>query len=243
MYDFSVIIPAHNEENYIGKCLEAAVKASKAAAPDTVQIITVANRCTDKTVDTAMKYGSEICYDDSRCISCVRNTGIAAAKGRIIVTVDADSAMTENSLTEIKQMLSSGKYIGGGTRPVFDRMSAGIFFSSFYVAMKLAPEMFRSKAFLSGGMFWFYKNDFLKIGGFDESLVSLEDLDFAKKLKKLGDSCNKKYGTLKKSYIITSARKFDQFGDWYLIKNRKLTNQIFTGKNKNAADKFYYDAR
>ena len=53
----------------------------------------------------------------------------------------------------------------------------------------------------------------------------------------------KKYGTLKKSKIYTSARKFDQFGDWYLIKNRKLTKRIFTGKDREAADQFYYDVR
>ena len=77
----------------------------------------------------------------------------------------------------------------------------------------------------------------------DETLLSLEDLDFAKRLKQLGDTVNKKYGTLKKSYIITSSRKFDEFGDWYLIKNRKLTKQIFTGKDREATDKFYYDVR
>ena len=59
----------------------------------------------------------------------------------------------------------------------------------------------------------------------------------------LGKTCGKKYGTLKKAHIVTSSRKFDEFGDWYLIKNRKLTKAIFTGKNRDAADKFYYDVR
>ena len=35
----------------------------------------------------------------------------------------------------------------------------------------------------------------------------------------------------------------DEFGDWYLIRNRQLTNSIFTGKDREAADKFYYDVR
>ena len=92
-------------------------------------------------------------------------------------------------------------------------------------------------------MFWFYKRDFDEVGGFDEGLVSIEDLDFAAKLNKLGVSRGQKYGTLKKSRIITSSRKFNEFGDWYLIKNRKLTKRIFTGKDREAADKFYYDVR
>lgn len=40
-----------------------------------------------------------------------------------------------------------------------------------------------------------------------------------------------------------AARKFDQFGDWYLLKDRKLTKAIFTGKDRAAADRFYYDAK
>ena len=122
-------------------------------------------------------------------------------------------------------------------------MSVGIFFSAVYVAWNLIPVMLRNKAALSGGMFWFYRRDFEAAGGFDESLVSLEDMDFAARLNKLGVSMGKKYGTLKKSYIVTSARKFDMFGDWYLIRNRRLTKRIFTGRDREAADAFYYDVR
>ena len=151
--------------------------------------------------------------------------------------------MSKYSLVEIRQMLQNGNYIGGGTQPKFDRMSFGIFCSSMYVALNLLPVMLKNKAFLSGSMFWFYKKDFETIGGFDETLVSLEDMDFAVRLHWLGTSRNQKYGTLKHSYILTSSRKFDEFGDWYLIKNRKLTKAIFTGKDKKAADAFYYDVR
>ena len=62
-------------------------------------------------------------------------------------------------------------------------------------------------------------------------------------MNKYGISRGQKYGTLKRSYIVTSSRKFDEFGDWYLIKNRKLTKRIFTGKDRDAADQFYYDVR
>lgn len=240
---FSVIIPAHNEEKYIGKCLQAVRSAEKYAAPDKVEIIVVANRCTDRTAAIAEDYGAKVLINDDKCISSIRNTGVRAAKGDITVTIDADSLMTEQSLCEIKSMLESGAYVGGGTRSKFDRMSVGIAFSAAYVAVNLIPIMAKNKAALSGGMFWFYKTDFEAIGGFDESLVSLEDMDFAARLNKLGISRGQKYGTLKKSYILTSSRKFDEFGDWYLIKNRSLTKRIFKGKDREAADKFYYDVR
>ena len=242
-YTFSVIIPAHNEEKYIGKCLEAIKEAEKTVSPRKAQVIVVANRCTDNTAAIAEEYGAKVLINEDKCISSVRNCGVNAAAGEIIVTIDADSRMTKGSLAEIEEMLGSGKFVGGGTRSKFDRMSIGIFFSAAYVAMNIIPVMKKNKAALTGGMFWFYKKDFEAIGGFDESLVSLEDLDFAARLNKLGVGRGQKYGTLKKSYIITSSRKFDEFGDWYLIKNRKMTKRIFTGKDREAADEFYYDVR
>ncbi len=239
---FSIVIPAHNEEKYIAKCINS-IKNAEKYADTKAQIIVSANRCTDKTVEIAEKFGAEICVNNEKCISSVRNAGANLAKGKILVTIDADSCMSETSLAEIKSMLESGKFIGGGTIPVFDRYSLGIIISSIYVARHLIPIMIREKSALTGGMFWCYKKDFDKIGGFNEKFISLEDMDFAIRLKNLGIKYHKKYGTLKKSRIITSSRKFDEFGDWYLIKNRKLTKRIFTGKDREASDKFYYNVR
>ncbi|WP_295087639.1 glycosyltransferase [Ruminococcus sp.] len=240
---FTVVIPAYNEEKYIGKCLRAVRNAAKYVAPDNVEIIVVANRCTDRTADIARRYGARVITNEDRCIAAVRNAGIKAAKGKIIVTIDADSRMTKYSLAEIRSKLESRKYVGGGTNPKFDRMSLGIAASTLYVALNLIPVMLKNGGYLSGAMFWFNRSDFDAIGGFDETLVSLEDMDFAKRMKAHGKKSGRKYGTLKKSYVLTSSRKFDEFGDWYLIKNRRLTKRIFTGKDRQAADKFYYNVR
>ena len=240
---FSVIIPAHNEEKYIGKCLHSIRSASKYVKSGTVEIIVVANRCTDKTAAVAEHYNAKVIYNNDKCMSSIRNAGVRMASGEIIVTIDADSIMTKYSLLEIRELLESGNYVGGGTNPKFDRMSPGILFSSLYVALNVIPIAIKNRAALSGAMFWCYKKDFETIGGFDESLVSLEDMDFAARLHSLGKRRGQKYRTLKRSYIVTSSRKFDEFGDWYLIKNKKLTKRIFTGRDRKAADQFYYDVR
>lgn len=242
-YRFSVIIPAHNEEQYIGKCLRSVIAAAKRVKPDAVEMIVVANRCTDRTVQIAKRLGAKVLINDEKCIAAIRNTGVRAAQGDIIVTIDADSMMTTDALSEIRTMLQSGRYIGGGTRSEFDRVSLGILCSGLYVAVNLIPIMVKAGAALSGGMFWCYKKTFEAVGGFDESLVSLEDMDFAVRLHRYGQECGKQFGTLKHAYILTSSRKFDEFGDWYLIKNRKLTRRIFTGKDREAADSFYYHVR
>jgi len=240
---FSVIIPAHNEAQYIGKCLRGIGIAARAVAPDAVETIVVANRCTDKTREIAESLGARVLVNDDKCIAAIRNTGVRAAVGEIVVTVDADSVMGKEALTDIKEKLESGKFVGGGSNVKFDRMSFGIVCSSLYVVLKLLPVMMKNGGLLSGAMFWCRKEDFDAIGGFDESLISLEDMDFAVRLQKLGKQRKQKYGTLKRKPLVTSARKFDTFGDWYLIKNRKLTKRIFTGRDRDAADLFYYDVR
>ena len=113
---FSIVIPAHNEERFIGACLESVVCAAEQMKPDAVEIIVVANRCTDKTIELAEQLGACVLTNDEKCISAIRNTGVRAAHGEIIVTLDADSVMTENALPEVRRMLESGKFIGGGTR-------------------------------------------------------------------------------------------------------------------------------
>ena len=118
----SVIIPAHNEERYIGRCIRSIRKAAEQFEGN-VEIIVVCNRCTDRTGAIAQKLGARVIRNEDRCIAMVRNAGIAAATGKIIVTIDADNRMTKGTLKEIYSLLKSGKYIGGGAPIRFERYS------------------------------------------------------------------------------------------------------------------------
>ena len=53
MADFSVVIPAHNEERVIGRCLDGFVHS---LTEGEAQIIVVPNGCTDSTADVASRY-------------------------------------------------------------------------------------------------------------------------------------------------------------------------------------------
>lgn len=90
-------------------------------------------------------------------------------------------------------------------------------------------------------MFWFRREMFEALDGFNEELVSAEDLDFAARLKALGRVRGKRYGTIWRHGIRTSCRKFDDFGDWYLFDNPRLVRRILSGRDRAAADRFYYD--
>ncbi|MEG0448617.1 MAG: glycosyltransferase [Lysinibacillus sp.] len=232
---FSIIIPAHNEEKYIGKCLDSIVAASQ-GYKNQVEIIVVLNRCTDKTEEIAKSYHCITLKNEDKNLSKIRNAGAAIASGEIIITIDADTLMNENLLCNAERNLASGKYIGGGVNGQFERMSFGIIVSSILI---IVPLVFKYGA-ISVGIFWCNRKDFLAIQGFNEKMLMAEDADFAKRLKDLGKKSNKKYGTIKNG-MITSCRRFDAYGDWGLLKNPKIILAYLKGNDQNYADTTYYD--
>ena len=236
MLRFSILIPARNEENYLPGCLDA-IKLAATPFPDQVEVVVALNRCTDRTEEIALKHGAKVVYEDTRNLARIRKAAGKAATGEIIVTIDADSRMTSNMLVEIDRLLRTGRYIGGGVLIRPERWSLGIVVTVLLLAVMLLWRR------VSGGLFWCLRKDFEAIGGFNENPVSLEDLDFAKRLKAYGKSHGKRFTTIKKAHIITSCRKFDMFGDWFLLTSPRLVRRLLRGKSQEDADHFYYDVR
>jgi len=231
---FSIIIPARNEEQHLPACLES-IKAASEPFPDQVEIVVALNRCTDRTEEIAVQHGAKLVRDDSKNLARIRNAGAKAASGEVVVTIDADSRMTSNMLVEIDRLLRTDKFIGGGVWIWPERWSFGIVMT----ALVVTPLIVRHR--VSGGLFWCQREDFETIGGFDENLSSLEDIDFAKRLKAHGKRDGRRFGTITKAHIVTSCRKFDTFGDWYLLRNPRMLWRIFGGRSQDDANRYWYD--
>jgi glycosyltransferase involved in cell wall biosynthesis len=231
---YSVLIPAHNEEAFIGDCL-LAINSAAEKVQHGVEIIVALNRCSDQTAEIAAGHHAVIVNEDSKNLARIRNAAARAATGDIIVTIDADSRMSANMFVEIAANISTGKYIGGGVMIRPERWSVGILIS----VLTVVPFLLIHR--VSGGLLWCRRSEFEAIGGFNEALVSAEDIDFAKRLKAYGKNKGQRFKTISRAHIITSCRKFDTFGDWYLFKNPGLVWKIMQGRNRKAADLFYYD--
>lgn len=109
----SVCVPAHNEEKFIGACLDSINKATEQIKPAIVEIIVCVNRCTDGTESIARSHGAVIVKEDEKNIAKITNAAVRQAAGEIIVTIDADSRMSPNMLSEVVRLLETDKYIGG----------------------------------------------------------------------------------------------------------------------------------
>ena len=235
MARFSILVPARNEEACLGACLESIAAAAR-PYPRRVEVLVALNRCTDRTEEIARSHGAAVVREDARNLAKIRNAAARAATGEIFVTIDADSTMSANMLCEIDRELAGGDTIGGGVPMIPERLSPGIVLTW----LVLAPyALIRYR--VSGGLFWCGRSDFEAIGGFDEGMVSGEDLDFAVRLKAYGRARGRRFKTLWKTSIHTSCRKFDAFGDWYLLLRPGLLRTILRGKDQASADLYYYD--
>lgn len=234
---FSVIIPAHNEEKIITKCLNSIVTASN-NVNDLVEIVVVLNRCTDKTEEIAKSFASVIVVENDKNLSKIRNAGVRASSGDVIITIDADSWMSKNLLKDLKKNISKNKYIGGAVQIRPERISFGILLSCLLI---IVPIMLKNKVSL--GVFWCQKKVFQAINGFDEKLLTAEDVDFAVRLKNYGKQNGMSFKTINSSFVTTSCRKWDILGDWYMLKNLKVLKSALTGQNQDIADRWWYEIK
>ena len=233
----SVVIPAHNEEKYLGRCLESIDAQSKTAELQ-VETIVVLNRCTDKTEAVAKRHGAIVVFNDSKNISAIKNTGVAAASSEWVVTIDADSWMSPGVLAEIASRSAAANALGGGIRVKPERYSLGI---ATGFGMMLIPAWFLG---LSFGLYWFRKTDFDAIGGFSEDRHIAEDVDFLRKLKKHGWKTARRHQIITNESVTTSCRKFDQFGDWHFVRifsNPLKVRRAIKGTDREYLDKNWYD--
>lgn len=103
----SVVIPARNEETLLPAAL-AAVDAARRQSPDlAVDVIVVADACSDRTAQVAVSFGAHVLEIAAGNVGAARAAGIAAALDRSrpsagmhwLASTDADSQVPPHWLT------------------------------------------------------------------------------------------------------------------------------------------------
>lgn len=232
--EFSIVIPARNEERNIGRCLDA-IRASAELAQASYEVVVVINRCTDRTEEIARAAGCRIVHNDTKNLSSIRNSGVRATKSSWIITIDADSRMSINMLREVRRQLLRSTVVGGGVVMLPERWSLGILITG----LLLLPYVVVDR--IAAGLFFFRRDDFEAIGGFNEQLVSAEDIDFARRLKAHGQASKRRFTIRSRAHIVTSCRKFDHFGDWHFVLKPWMLYRLLSGRDREAADRFWYN--
>ncbi len=181
----SVLIPAHNEENSIARCI-ASVQATGWPS-DRLEILVIDHQSTDGTAAVARDAGARVIGADRRKrIGAVRNVGLAAAQGDVVAFVDADCTVPRTWLSSAVSILVSDPRIGAvGGGPALAPEDGT------WVERCLAPTQGQSgivrEAITLVTYSFITRTKLLRdLGNFNESVVSGEDDDMSNRIRRHG---------------------------------------------------------
>lgn len=201
----SFVVPAHNEEQYVAKTLQAISDSMRTI--DVGYDITVVNDAsTDKTRIIALQFGVCVVDADLRNIAAARNLGARRTTGNIIIWTDADTLVNETLVRGVLEAVA-GDAIGGGCKVVFDRPAPlwGRFMAGVCVII------FSWIKLAAGSFIFCTRSAFEKSEGFNEKLFASEEIDFSWRLKKLGTF------VILPDAVVTSARKIRSYSFWEIM--------------------------
>ena len=191
----SFIIPAYNEENLLGQTLTA-LEAAAAAVGRPYEVIVVDDASTDGTAAIARQHGVRVVPVEHRQIAATRNTGATAARGDMLVFIDADTVVTEGAVAAAVEAMRRGAAGGGcafrfeGRLPFYGRQHAAV-----------AVPLYRLLRLASGCFLFCTREAFRAAGGFDEGLFGAEEAALSRSLRRQGRF------VILREWVTTSGRK------------------------------------
>ncbi|OQA93648.1 MAG: Peptidoglycan-N-acetylglucosamine deacetylase [Microgenomates group bacterium ADurb.Bin219] len=185
----SIVIPAYNEEDYLGYCLESL--ANQDFPKKDYEIIVVDNASTDSTVKIAKNFKARIVKEPKKGVVFARQKGTLSAKGKIIVSFDADSEAPRDWLKRIFRHFQKDPRIiavGGFYFQPGIRLTSKIYHEMFLSSsISLSASLLGYPYLISASNFAFKKAAFIKAGGYPLNAGRTADQSsFIRRLKKVG---------------------------------------------------------
>ena len=197
MPKLSIVIPAHNEEQYIQDAIESVLVCPYSNR----EIMIVDDGSTDNTQKIIKKYANKglvklIRHSKaSGSKPAALNPAFAHATGDIIVIIDADSVLDKNALDNIPKYFEDESVIAAaghvkiksgdnGIENVLTRLQRCEYTQSIELGKKFST-IFNTMMGMSGAFLIIRRDAFEKVGRFNDD-VRVEDFDITLKLRKLG---------------------------------------------------------
>lgn len=170
----SIIISTRNEQVTLPWLLKSLTKQSYSA----LEIIVVDNHSTDQTVRIAKRV-TRLVFSWGNERSTQRNFGAKKAQGTYILFLDADMVLPSSVLKECVIAVTANDAVGVV-------IPEDVEVTNFYSRIKrLEKRMYWHEPLIEAARF-FKKSVFIKLGGYDESLVAGEDWDISQRATQLG---------------------------------------------------------
>jgi peptidoglycan/xylan/chitin deacetylase (PgdA/CDA1 family) len=183
----TIVIPAYNEEKYLGRCLESLKEQDYSGE---YEIIVVDNGSTDTTAEIAKSLGVVVipCFDKKGVFNA-RKVGANAARGGIIAQADADTIYPRDWLRRITdQFASHPEAVAVAGRFFYSEPPSWskIEYVSRDLINRLTVALFGKPWLISGATFAFRRRAFLKVNGYNGLSYSADQYGIAGRLSRLG---------------------------------------------------------
>jgi len=203
----SLVIPAYNEEKYIGRCLESVQKNGVGL----FEIIVVNNASTDNTRAIAQSFTRVRVVDEpKKGVNRARQRGLAEARGDIVAFIDADTQMPRQWVARISQLFEKDKKLVcvSGPSIYYDLLRVGkITVWSFWLILAW-PTYFITRYMAVAGNFAARKNALKSVNGFNQDIEFYgDDTEIAQRLCRVG-----KVKFMQRHYMYSSARRLKAEG-------------------------------
>ena len=191
----SFIVPAHNEEAWIGRCVSA-IRSGAEFPGEPYEIVVVDDTSTDATASIARQQGAQVVRVEHRQIAATRNAGARQSRGDILFFVDADTLVNAPAIQSALRAIRTGA-AGGGCVPRFE----GWLPWWFRLVEPLIGPVVRLANFPGGACLFCTRNAFEMAGGFNEDYYAAEEVAFVANLKRQGRFI------IPAETVVTSGRK------------------------------------
>ena len=209
MLEYSVIIPAYDEEVLLADTIGSLCKGMEEMPEIAGEIIVVDNNSSDRTASVARSVGARVVFEPLNQISRARNAGAREAKGKRFLFVDADTQVPPRLLAQALAAMKAEKVGAGGSTLHFDSdVPQGVSSAQLIERWNCISRTFR----LAAGSFLFcLREAFESVGGFSEKVFAGEEIFLSIALKRWCWRNDRNFRILDEFPVVTSSRKLA----WY----------------------------
>lgn len=201
----SVVIPAYNEADFIGKTLKSLQNQDYKGV---YEVIVVNNNSKDETARIAQKFNARVIHEPRKGVQHARQAGFEAANGEFIASTDSDDVLPPHWISQMAERLiekpnlvAVGGWIYHKEGEVIPKFIINRLSGTLIVMYKNLSR----KKFLVGQNFMIRKSAFMKTKGFTDIPEYCEDLNLAKRISKFGEL---EFHTSKIWSVETSPRRW-----------------------------------
>jgi glycosyltransferase involved in cell wall biosynthesis len=181
---FSVVVPVLNSKKYLRACIESILKAIERYG--NAELIVLDNGSADGSYEILLNEYSDRAHIQQICgvpVGALRNRGATSANGEFVAFIDSDCTVIPDYFEQALAVLQRTNADATGSEYGLDDSCHWIEKTWYLIHTPSSDGLVK---FIPSGNFVVRRAAFQAVGGFDENMISCEDMDLCARLNRAG---------------------------------------------------------